>query len=283
MPRGLSSNTGDPRLSTHVKHATPELRASFERGRKAWPGVSLDAAAYASRLSETDISESDLAARAEDIYLALACASGDPRAHRLFEDEFLSQVPRFVSRFRFAPHLVDEVRQRVRLKQLLGERPGVSRYRGRGPLGAWVRATAVRVAFDVAVEAGQPTSDWQTELSDVWQAFNDGPEAATIKDSYRERLSKALEESLVALGARERTILRLHVVDQLSIDVIGRIYRVHRATVARWLVAIRGQVFNDLRARAALHWGTSTNDLRSLVRILGDEIHLSAKRILAEG
>lgn len=62
--------------------------------------------------------------------------------------------------------------------------------------------------------------------------------------------------------------------------MIGRIYHVHRATVARWLVAIRGRVFDDLRGRVALNWGTSTNDLRSLVRILRDEIHVSARRIL---
>ncbi len=266
-----------------MNQASPDLRASFERGRKAWPGLSLDADLYASHVAATEITDVDLAARAEDIYLACACACGDSQAHRLFEDHFLSQIPRFVGRFRFAPHLLDEVRQRVRLKQLLGEHPGVSRYRGRGPLGAWVRATAVRVAFDVATQAGQATADWETELFDVWKSFDDGPEAQAIKNTYRETLTAALQECLAALGPRDKTLLRMHVVDQLSIDVIGRIYRVHRATVARWLLGIRARVFADLRARAALHWGASTNDLRSLVRILGDEIHLSAKRILADG
>jgi RNA polymerase sigma-70 factor (ECF subfamily) len=271
-----------PTLPSRVNQARPELQASFERGKKAWPGVELGPDQFVARLTEGEIATDDLTAHAEELYLAIACAAGDPLAHRLFEDHFLSQIPRYVSRFRFAPDLMDEVLQRVRLKQLFGEHPGVSRYRGRGPLGAWIRATAVRVAFDVATQAGKPTSDWQTELFDVWKAFDDGPEAQAIKDSYRERLSAALQDSLAALGPRDKTLLRLHVVDQLSIDVIGRIYRVHRATVARWLVAIRAQVFNDLRTRAALYWGVSTNDLRSLVRILGDEIHMSAKRILTE-
>jgi RNA polymerase sigma-70 factor, ECF subfamily len=262
-------------------HTRRELQQSFERGRKAWPGVHLDPELYAARSAVTEITDDDLAKHAEDIYLAVACASGDPRAHHLFEERFLSQIPRYVGRFRFAPHDLDEVRQRVRLKQLFGEQPGVGRYRGRGPLGAWVRATAVRVAFDIAAQSGRPANNWETELADVWNAFDDGPEATLIKDSYREMLTAALQESLAALAPRQKTVLRMHVVDQLNIDVIGRIYRVHRATVARWLVAIRRCVFDDLRARAALRWGGSTNDLRSLVRILGDEIRISAKRILS--
>lgn len=257
-------------------------QASLERGRSAWPELDVDAGALAAWLSAAEIAGEDLAARADEIVLAFACARGDARAHRLFEERYLSEVARYVARFRLPPHLLDEVRQRVRLKQLLGDSPGVGRYRGRGPLGAWVRATAVRVAFDVAAQAGQPAADWEAELSDVWKAFDDGPEAQAIKEGYRDRLSAALQESLRALEPRDKTLLRLHVVDHLGIDVIARIYRVHRATVARWLVAIRGRVFDDLRARASLRWGVSTNDLRSLVRILGEEIHLSAQRILAE-
>ncbi len=104
-----------------------------------------------------------------------------------------------------------------------------------------------------------------------------------MKHAYRDRLIGALEESIQSLDARDKTLLRLNVVDGLNIDVIGRIYKVHRATVARWLVAIRRKIFDDLRARAALHWGASSGDLRSLVRILGDDIHLSARRILGDG
>lgn len=256
--------------------------ASFERGRNAWPGLSLDQELYSLRLAATKIADVDLAERAEDIYLAVACACGDPGAHRLFEDHFLSQVPRFVSRFRLAPHLLDEVRQRVRMKQLLGAQPGLSRYRGRGPLGGWVRTTAVRVASDVATQREQVITDSHRDLLDVWAAFDDGPEARTIKNFYRDKLTLALQDSLAALDAREKTLLRLHVIDQLSIDVIGRTFRVHRATAARWLAAIRRRVLDDLRARAALNWGVSTSDLRDLLCGLRDEIDVGVTRILAE-
>lgn len=267
-----------------MKQASAQLKAAFERARTAWPGLRLDVERFASWLAAETVTEQDLAARGEEIYLAFACAEGEPGAHRVFEQHFLSQVPRYVSRFRLAPHLLDEVQQRVRMKQLFGQTPGIARYRGRGPLGAWIRATAVRVAFDVVGQAGQPvTADLDQELDDVWRAFEAGPEGQLIKETYRDRLTAALQSSLAALEPRDKTLLRLHVVDGLSIDVIGRIYRVHRSTIARRLVAIRGHVFADLRTRAALGWGATSADLRSVVRILGDEIRVSARRVLAEG
>jgi len=266
-----------------VKQASANMEASFERARQAWTGLRLDADRFASRAVAIGITEPDLAARSEEIYLAFACAEGDAEAHRLFEERFLSEVPGYVARFRLAPHLLDEVRQRVRVKQLCGERPGIGRYRGSGPLGAWVRATAVRVALDVVAQAGQPlAADLDQNVGDVWKAFDGSPEAQLLKETCREKLTAVLRDSLVALEPRDKTLLRLHVIDGLSIDVIGRIYRIHRATVARRLAAIRARVFSDLRGRAALAWDATSADLRSMMRIMGDEIRLSIGTLLLE-
>jgi len=50
---------------------------------------------------------------------------------------------------------------------------------------------------------------------------------------------------------RERTLLRMPLVDRLNIDRLGVIYRVNRATVARWLVAIRRRLFEEVRRELA--------------------------------
>ncbi|HTA18393.1 MAG TPA: hypothetical protein VK989_03825, partial [Polyangia bacterium] len=78
----------------------------------------------------------------------------------------------------------------------------------------------------------------------------------------------------------DKTLLRLHLVDRLDIDAIGAIYRSHRATIARRLVGIRAKLLADLRERFALRWGVSSSEVRSLFRLLGNEIHLSARRVL---
>jgi hypothetical protein len=59
-----------------------DLRAAFDRGRNAWPGLNLDQELYALRVASTGIADVDLAMRAEDIYLAVACACGNPGARR---------------------------------------------------------------------------------------------------------------------------------------------------------------------------------------------------------
>jgi RNA polymerase sigma-70 factor (ECF subfamily) len=214
------------------------------------------------------------------VFLAMACAAGDPVALRRFDEEFLSQVEGHVARFQLPHDVVDDIRQRVRVKLLVGSPPGIGGYGGRGPLGAWLRVTAVRVAIDASAVA--PDVAPYADLLEV-VALDASPELETTRILYRERLRAALEDSLGALCARDRTLLRFHVVEGLNIDAIAAIYRVHRATAARWLVAIRGRVFEDLRQRIKLAWNPSRSELRSLIWILRDQIHITAQRVLRSG
>jgi RNA polymerase sigma-70 factor (ECF subfamily) len=254
------------------------LRTAYEAGEVAWPGVKLSFQDFVARIDAAGISKENLIARSAEVFLAMACAAGDPVALRRFDDDFLSQVDSYVARFCLPPHVVDHIRQRVRVRLLVGSRPGIGGYGGRGPLGAWLRVTAVRVAIDASAVA--PDVAPFTELLDVG-VLDANPELETIRTLYRDRLRAALEDSLGALDARDRALLRFHVVEGLNVDAIGAIYRVHRATAARWLVAIRGRVFEDLRRRLELAWNPSHSELRSLIGALRDQIHVTAQRVLA--
>jgi RNA polymerase sigma-70 factor (ECF subfamily) len=72
----------------------------------------------------------------------------------------------------------------------------------------------------------------------------------------------------------------MHYVDGLNIEAIGAVYHVHRATVARWLIAIRAEVLNGLRERFALAPKATSSDFRSYYSALRDELHLSISRVL---
>src|SRR5206468_7111645 len=99
----------------------------------------------------------------------------------------------------------------------VGPSLGIARYRGRAPLGAWLHVTVIRLAVDVAA---LPTSA-ATEV-DLFEfvAPEQTPELETARKQYHDRFRAALEESFRSLGARDKTILRLHVVDGLNIDAI---------------------------------------------------------------
>jgi RNA polymerase sigma-70 factor, ECF subfamily len=140
-----------------------------------------------------------------------------------------------------------------------------------------VHVTAVRLAIDLVAPEHAARSN--VDLMEL-VAPEQTPEIETARNLYEERFRTALEEIFQHLPAREKTILRLHVVDGLNIDAIGAIYRVHRATAARWLVAIRTRVYDRLKKDFAIRWKASSSDLRSLVSLLRDHIHITAKRVL---
>jgi hypothetical protein len=71
-------------------------------------------------------------------------------------------------------------------------------------------------------------------------ALFDGPQ-------YRNGFKRALENALGGLKPRDRNLLRLHYAAGVSVDGLGRAYRVQHATAARWLTRIRGQLLDNIR------------------------------------
>src|SRR5439155_27001611 len=80
--------------------------------------------------------------------------------------------------------------------------------------------------------------DGDAELDRLVGADPD-PETALLRARYASAANEALREAFASLDARERNLLRQHFVDRLSIDDLGPLYGVHRATVARWLERAR--------------------------------------------
>ena len=133
----------------------------------------------------------------------------------------------------------------------------------------FVRVTAVRVGIDVATAAAAMNRRPDEDVLNLLVSMDANPEVEPARTLYRERFRSAIEETLAGLTKRERSLLRLHFLDGLNIDAIASIYRVHRATVARWLVAIRNRALADPRGRLALHLGGTPSELRSLISCSG--------------
>lgn len=262
--------------------ADADVRRAHETGAAAWPDVGLDYETFRSHLAELGVTAQDAGVRAADLYLALGCAQGQSSAIAHFEREHVSNVHLYVQRSGLAPSMIGELRQCVRMKLLLGTAPAIGRYRGVGALGAWVRVTAVRLAVDLAAGAndkGQAASD----ILDLCASTDPNPELQAVKTLYRDRFRSTLQASFVRLGAREKALLRMHFLEELSLDRLAAIYQVHRSTIARWLVAIRNEVLADLRREFGLKGGASSAELRSLIGMLRSEVQVSARRVLAGG
>lgn len=257
-------------------------QAALARAHAAWPELTLDVAGFVAH------AEAHRGAGARDVhlpelFLAWAASTGDAAAVRTFDARVLPAIDPVVRRIDPAPAFVDEVRQAVRVRLLLGAdgaAPRLAAYQGRGPLVAWVRVAATRVALNLK-RARRPVVSTEDVLEELVAAEPD-PELRHLKQLYRAELATALREALAALADRPRALLRLHFVDGLPLARIGRLYQVHESTASRWVRQAADAVADDARRRLHARLGLSEASVDSVVRMVRSNLELSVRRLLGE-
>jgi len=251
-------------------------------GREAWPDVEVPAERLAARLAD------ELAAGGErrhdaDLYLATALAAGDAAALRVFEDRLVPEIDAALARLRLPAGAADEVKQAMRVDLLVGDAraPRIADYAGRGELAAWLRVTATRAALKL-LRRTRREETLDDVLLEHWPDATPDPEDRHMTTSYVRELKAALGEALAALEVRQRNVLRQHVLDDLSIDELALLYRVHRATCARWLADARAALARATRKRLIARLGARADEVESILRYLDSDIELSISRILRQ-
>ena len=251
----------------------------------AWPELALDEAAFVadimSRLAPEVPIEQARAIHAADLWIATACAAGDPVALARFEERYMVTLGPILASTGLAPDEIDEVKQELRRKILVadGDKPRISDYSGRADLRTWIRTAAIRTSIDLIRRRRDIPVDAE-ELA-VLPALEADPELAHLKDRYRDELRTAIGEAIAQLVPRDRLLLKYHYVDNFSIDKIGAIYNVHRATAARWLGAAREALAVEAHRLLGTRLGISPSELRSIARLVESQLDLSIRRLLA--
>jgi RNA polymerase sigma-70 factor (ECF subfamily) len=219
-----------------------------------------------------------------DLYLACAVARGDAVALRAFDERILSEIAPSVVRVDSSADFLDEVRQTLRTRLLVGgegEPPRITEYKGRGPLVGWVRVAAVRVALNLKRSA-VPAASTEELLGDL-AAGEPDPELRHLKTLYRAEFSAALRAALAALSERQRLLLRLHYVDGLRLARIAGLYQVHESTASRWISSSVDAVASDTRRRLIERLSLSPSNLDSVARMVQSQLDVSIRRILGDG
>jgi RNA polymerase sigma-70 factor (ECF subfamily) len=242
----------------------------FAAARTAWPQLPLDEARFTAACDGMASTEHDA-----DLFLACACACDVPGAASAFDRALLSQVARWVRRVDATPAFADEVRQRLGERLLVtapGRPPRLAEYEGRGPLGAWVRVAALRVALDLKRERSRAMGD--VLEAELVLAARPDPEEALLIERHRQDYQAALRTALRILTVRERTILRLSILDGLSTDGLGALYNVHKTTTARWVRQARARLIGETYRCLSEQLMLSEAQLHSLNRVLLSQIEL---------
>lgn len=280
-----------PRALVPALRAHPGLEEALaglvREAREAWPEVGMDAGAFlahvAERLPSTGEAREVLESlRAADCFLAFACVRGEARALEALDAHVLSQVGTWLPRE--APALVDELRQLLRQRLLVpvdGAPPKLASYSGRGPLGQWVRAVALRLHID-----GQRAAPRELPLeaapATLAERLGADPELAFIRERHQEDFRVAFRAALGRLEARERNLLRLHHVHGLSMDAVSATYQAPRSTVARWIARAREQLLALTREELTARLRLSSDELDSLLRLVGSQLDVSLRLLMAD-
>jgi RNA polymerase sigma-70 factor (ECF subfamily) len=253
------------------------VRGMFLEGQRKWPLVRLSFETFAEHCQSVFGVElpAEESWEAADLYLCCGCAEAQPEALRAFESESLSVVKAAITRIHRDTDFVQDTLQEIWDKLLLGPDAKVRQYAGRGPLKAWVRVTATRMALDRSRARGRVAA-LQVELSEQLAAQAVSAEAMLTKARFGARFEQALRDAVASLPAQDRNVLRMHVAGRCSIDEIGRAYNVHRATAARWLDRSRGQIYEFVRQELCIRSDKLTaSEFKSLVALMGSDLELS--------
>ena len=143
--------------------AEPSLDDIVHRARVAWPTIELPYEQFVAHLQRHIPSGAPVISalqqmQTSDLYLACACALGDKDAIAAFEHYCFCGLDTTISRYCECADQVEEVKQRVRERALVGgsRPPAIESFSGRGDLRGWVRVMAVREAIGMLRRAQRP-------------------------------------------------------------------------------------------------------------------------------
>ena len=259
------------------------IEVAWQAGRAAWPAIDLDRPTFATYIAELGRIGTRYPA---DVFLAAACLAGNVDALAVFERDVLATARGAVRSIDANETFIDEACQRLRASLLVGDggRPRIVDYAGRGPLRAWVGVAAVRTAL--MMRRSQQRAR-EVSIDDDWSGVlvmisTGNPELELLKRQYSEAFTAALRDAVSGLEQRQRTVLRMSFVEALSIDDIGAVYAVHRATAARWIRIACDAISEATRRQLADRLQLSPTELDRVTALVQSQLDVSLSQLLPD-
>ncbi|MGE0550509.1 MAG: sigma-70 family RNA polymerase sigma factor [Kofleriaceae bacterium] len=286
MFRMVRPDVWNTRYDDHVAEAA--LARLIAQGRSAWPQVAVPESdvleLLALKLGVVGEDWVDAVAELDggELVIARACATGDTVAIQAFEATYFRAIGPALRRMNLDSDAIAEVQQIVRQRLFVRvdqERwPRICHYAGRGELLALVRTSAVRIAVDLLRRHRREADpdDVLVNLPDMIAS----PELAHLREDGLLELKRCVANAFRSLSTREVNLLRLHLLDGLTVDEISELYRVHRVTTSRWLSAARTRLAKHTRDCLAQEWGLQGSTLLRVLDSIRSQIDLSLHRLL---
>ena len=211
-----------------------------------------------------------------DLAWARELAEGRREAIERYERELVPAITQQLAHRGFSQDEIAELQQTLRVRLFVGDDgpPAIASYAGRGKLKSWVLVASLREAVRARQkQRREPATDDDALIALADRT--DGLPPTLDKDRARETLRAALRIALAALPSRDRNLLRLGVIDGLTVDQIGALLGVHRATAARWLTSARDAITRGVRREVQRAVGADPFEAESLMRWADSRIDVS--------
>lgn len=262
--------------------------AVVDAGLAAWPVPPITGPAFAAwagariTVGEDGIGSALASLRGADLYLACACAHGHADALVVLEASYLPGIRVALRAMRAGEAAIDETIQRLRTRLLVGDggAPRIGEYAGRGDLRRWLRAAAVHLYLNELRGERRAIVTDDERVFDAVSTPNVDPALAHMKELYREQFKEAFVAAVATLSDQDKNLLRYRHVDELGVDEVAAIYRVHRATMHRWLASARAALAAATEQALQARLGLPLGELASIRRLVASQIDLSLVRVL---
>jgi RNA polymerase sigma-70 factor (ECF subfamily) len=271
-----------PRSSSSARPAPPapgetDLRAYAARARLAWPAIELETDELLPYLAARSSGGLPPSENAGDLFLACACLLGLPIAISAFHLTYGAVIRRVLARRNAGAADIADATQIVYERLLVRQAaraPLLCEYSGKGPLRAWISTSAARTLLSMRRSEGRRRiNEGVGAVGSISSSLS--PELMYCKRLYKQEIEAAVSRSLDSLDVHTRALLQLHLGERLSIDQLGAMYGVNRATAARWLAAARESLVRGVRARIRGQLKLSESEYDSIVALVRSELDVT--------
>lgn len=274
-----------------ARFTEPETLAALAAHRgafaEAWPGLAVTDDRFAAELARRlgpDATPSALAAACgSDVGLAIACVDGDAAAIERCDQLCQREVGIAAAKLRATPDQSAEIKAHV-TRVLLVDEPGraaaLRDYSGRGNLRAYVRVIATRDLVRLINRGRREAPAVNEEILERLATLHD-PELSMLKARYHDAVAQAMRVALGELDDRSRALLRYAIVDGWTVDQVGKVYGVHRATAARWIAAARDAFGDAVQEALADRLEIDPDEVASIIRLVQSRVDVSLERLLS--
>lgn len=233
-----------------------------------WPELNVDAAAFA----EFARHRASTARPHEDLHVVCAIEQNNRAAVAAFIQE-ISSVARRVTRSDgdVATELASQLREK-----LLGPSHKLREYKGEGSLTGWLRMVAIRTFLDSTRAARRrPDHALGEEILADAAAAEDGPELDYLKANCRSLVRSAFAAAAATLPAHQRVLLAQHYLQALTLEDLGRLYQVHRITMARRVSAARSALAEATRQEISARSTFTNAETRDVIALVLSKLEVS--------